>query len=277
MALYEMSDGLLKLNHSAGVFSCYTIRLEAILDYYNTFKRPPDAIDSSVQFAMFKDVWARDVSDGFFRQDASVTIPEYEHPIKSTSDEREQQFSDYSKINFADVKPFVDQFFAPSDWIAARVKDIHSQFSMLSEDFCGVLYRGTCKKLETIQPSHLEFAEKVFQFKRKHPDLKFLIQTDEPSLYATLERHLGHNACFIVPIQGASKLATVQNYVANVIAMSRCKHLITTSGNGEYWMRLFRGNNRNCIQWLSPKEYIYGTWNKYFDPNQKNFWLENHE
>ena len=267
-------NGLLKINHSAGVFSCYTVRLEAILDYFNTFKRPPEVIDSSTQFAKYKDVWARDVSDGFFQQDNSVAIPEYRHPIKSTSDDREQQFSDYSKINFEDLGPFVSRFFAPSSWIRSRVKEVHSQFPTLDEDFCGVLYRGTCKKLETIQPSHLEFAEKVFQLKRKHPDLKFLIQTDEPCLYAILERHLGHSACFMMPIQAASNLGTIQNYVANIIAMSWCRHLITTSGNGEFWLRLFRGNNDNSVQWLSPKEYIYGTWNKHFDPNQKNFWLE---
>jgi len=278
MSLYEMDEnGLLKLNHSAGVFSCYTIRLEAILDYFNTFKRPPDVIDSSVQFSMFKDVWARDVSDGFFRQDEVVLIPEYDHPIKSTSDEREQQFSDYSNINFSDIQPFVDKFFWNSDWIAKRVREIHSRLPTLSDEFCGVLYRGTCKKLETIQPSHSEFIERVVQFKQKHPGIKFFIQTDEPCLFAMAERRLGHENCFLEPIQGASKLATVQNYVANVIAMSRCKHLITTSGNGEYWMRLFRGNNDNCTQWLSPKEYIYGTWNKHFDPNQRNFWLESYE
>jgi len=274
MSLYEMSDGLLKLNHSAGVFSCYTIRLEAILDYYNTFKRPPDAIDSSVQFAMFKDVWARDVSDGFYREDAVIAIPEYDHPIKSTSDEREQQFSDYSKINFSDIQPFVDKFFAPSDWIAGRICQINKQFPTLSSEFCGVLYRGTCKKLETIQPSHSEFIEKVVQFKHEHHGIKFLIQTDEPCLFAMAERRLGHENCFLEPIKGASKLATVQNYVANVIAMSRCKYLITTSGNGEYWMRLFRENNERCIQWLSPKEYIYGKWNKDYEPNQRNFWIE---
>jgi len=275
MSLYEMGDGLLKLNHSAGVFSCYTIRLEAILDYFNTFKCPPDVIDSSVQFSMFKDVWARDVSDGFYKWNDLQSIPEYDHPISSTSDDREQQFSDYNKLHFSDLQPFVRKFFAPSDWISTRLFQIEQQFPTLSDEFCGVLYRGTCKKLETIQPSHSEFIERVVQFKQKHPGIKFFIQTDEPCLFAMAERRLGHENCFLEPIQGASKLATVQNYVANVIAMSRCKHLITTSGNGEYWMRLFRGNNERCVQWLSQKEFIYGTWNKHFDPNQKNFWLEN--
>jgi len=270
-----MDGGSLKIHHADGVFSCYTVRLEALLDYYNTFKRRPALVDSSQQFAKWKDDKHRgDISDTFYYRDDSIIIPEYEHPVKTTTERDEQQFSDYSKLCFADLKPFVAKYFAPSAWISARTREIHSQFPSLSEDFCGVLYRGTCKKLETRQPSHFEFVYKVSQFKLKHPDAKFLIQTDEPSIFAALERQLGHNSCFIVPIQGATKLATVANYVANVAAMAKCKHLITTSGNGEYWLRLFRGNNDNSNQWLSPKEYIYGQKNESFDPNQRNFWLE---
>jgi hypothetical protein len=59
----------------------------------------------------------------------------------------------------------VAKFFAPSAWISERLQEIYSQFPSLSEDFCGVLYRGTCKKLETKQPSHFEFVHKVSQFK----------------------------------------------------------------------------------------------------------------
>jgi hypothetical protein len=274
MSLYTMDGVLLKIHHADGVFSCYTVRLEALLDYYNTFKRRPALVDSSQQFAKWKEMHHGDISDAFFRHDASVSIPEYDHPIKTTSETDEQQFSNYSKLHFSDLRPFVAKFFAPSAWISARMREIYSQFPSLSEDFCGVLYRGTCKKLETRQPSHFEFVYKVSQFKLKHPDAKFLIQTDEPSIFAALERQLGHNNCFIVPIQGATKLATVTNYVANVMAMAKCKHLITTSGNGEYWLRLFRGNNDNSTQWLSPKEHIYGKKNESFDPNQRKFWLE---
>ena len=272
--LYEMGDDVLKIHHADGVFSCFTIRLEAILDYYNTFKRPPALIDSSRQFAKWKEMRHGDISDAFFRQDELVCIPEYTSPVKTTTERDEQQFSDYSKLNFVDLQPFVAKFFAPSAWISERLQAINSQFPSLSEDFCGVLYRGTCKKLETKQPSHFEFVYKVHEFKQKHPGVKFLIQTDEPTIFAALERQLGHNNCFIVPIQGSTKLATVTNYVANVQALAKCKHLITTSGNGEFWLRLFRGSNHNSAQWLSPKEYIYGKKNESFHPNQHNFWLE---
>ena len=99
MMLYTMGDDALKIHHADGVFSCFTIRLEAILDYYNTFKRPPALIDSSQQFAKWKEMHHGDISDAFFRHDDSVSIPEYGHLIKATSETDEQQFSDYSKLN----------------------------------------------------------------------------------------------------------------------------------------------------------------------------------
>src|SRR5208283_3187861 len=53
---YEMNNSKLTVNHSCGIFSCYTIRLEAILDYYRTHKRVPAVIDCSQQFTKYKDV-----------------------------------------------------------------------------------------------------------------------------------------------------------------------------------------------------------------------------
>jgi hypothetical protein len=41
-----------------------------------------------------------------------------------------------------------------------------------------------------------------------------------------------------------------------------------------FWFRLFRGNNKDSLQWLSPKECIYGIKNKDFDPNKTNKLLD---
>jgi len=72
-----------------------------------------------------------------------------------------------------------------------------------------------------------------------------------------------------------SNIGKISDYVAEIIILSRCKYLITTSGNGELWIRLFRGNNKGSLQWLSPKQYVYGIKNKDFDPNKKCFWIDN--
>ena len=55
--------------------------------------------------------------------------------------------------------------------------------------------------------------------------------------------------------------------------MSKAKLLICTSGNVSLWIALFRGNNNNIYQYLSPNEYIYSVKNKDYDPNKTMFWI----
>ena len=61
--------------------------------------------------------------------------------------------------------------------------------------------------------------------------------------------------------------------LANVLIMSKAKHIFCTSGNVSLWIMLFRGNNNNIYQFLSPNEYIYGLKNKDYVKNITNFWL----
>jgi hypothetical protein len=70
-------------------------------------------------------------------------------------------------------------------------------------------------------------------------------------------------------------LETTWFFGAVVKIFSKSKYIITTSGNGEMWFAILRGNAKGIYQYLSPKEYIYGVHNKTYDPKQTNFWIEN--
>ncbi len=272
-SLYEMSDDKLTVNHNAGIFSCYTIRLEAILDYYRTYNRVPAAIDCSRQFAKYKDAITDDVSDKFFQARFDIEIPCAEKKIFTSSDPAEQQFSDYSNLNFSDIKPFVEKYFCPSDDIMERISRLSSEMPWPYEDVCGIRYRGTDKSLETNQPSYAEFILRAFKLKKNFAELKFMILTDDEEFREYAIRELGDDA-FSHSTESSSKLEASLDFVANIFAFSKCKYMITTSGNAEFWIRLFRGNNEGSIQWLSPKEYIYGTKNRSFNPDKKYFWID---
>ena len=56
-----------------------------------------------------------------------------------------------------------------------------------------------------------------------------------------------------------------QLMLASVLIMAKSSHIICTSGNVSLWTILFRGNNINIHQYLSPKEYLYGVKNHDFD------------
>ena len=49
-----MLKKVLKITHNAGFFSCCTIRLLEIINYFNLNKELPLIVDSSVQFEVYK-------------------------------------------------------------------------------------------------------------------------------------------------------------------------------------------------------------------------------
>jgi hypothetical protein len=269
---YGMNDTTLIVNHSGGVFSCYTIRLEAILDYYRTYNRLPSVIDSSQQFTAYKDDLNEDISNKFFEESKNFQLTCNE-AIYLTNQKAEQQFSDYSKLNFLEIKPFVEKYFMPAENIRERIKHFEGKMAWDYESICGIRYRGTDKNLETNQPPYAEMILKAVKLKRKFPHIKFLLQTDEKDFLDYAMREL-EGECYFHIITPGGKLENISDYVAAIFIFSRCKYLITTSGNGELWIRILRGNNRGSIQWLSPKEYIYGIKNESFDPNEKCFWID---
>ena len=61
--------------------------------------------------------------------------------------------------------------------------------------------------------------------------------------------------------------------LASVIAMSKTRIVVSSSGNVSLWTALYRGSANNIIQYLNPKEFIYGERNPNYDPNLTQFWI----
>ena len=45
---------ILTIKHNAGFFSCCSVRLDKIVEYFNRFKILPETVDSSQQFEWYK-------------------------------------------------------------------------------------------------------------------------------------------------------------------------------------------------------------------------------
>jgi len=269
----SIADGeCLRINHNAGFFSCCTVRLEAILEYFRAFHRLPRLVDSSQQFAWYKRNPAEDVSPHLFKSREDVEIPWTGLPIRTTNAQQEQQFSDYSRLNYAGLKPFVDRYFTPSAEIQQIIDHIERSGPVPSGDVCSILFRGGDKKLETIQPSYAELVLKAVQLRLKHPQLRFLVQTDEPDFFEYAQREL-EGACFFINGANDDPLLRISIYLASIVVISRSRFVVSTSGNGEMWVRLFRGHAHGTQQFLAPKESIYGVKNPAHDPAQKYFWI----
>ena len=101
---------MLKIDHNAGFFSCCTIRLSKIIEYFNNNQKLPEEVDSSQQFNFYKSKQC-DITFQIFENYNNVNqMITYNSPIEMVYEKTENQFSDYSKLNFEKVVPFVKKY-----------------------------------------------------------------------------------------------------------------------------------------------------------------------
>jgi hypothetical protein len=264
---------ILNITHNAGFYSCYTIRLENIVEYFNKNKKLPLKVNSSNQFKEYKINKSEDYTNKYIKINDSINI-NYINDIRVTNENREQQFSNYKNLNFEHVKPFIEKYFSPSDEILNLVSIFEKKYNLDYENIIACYYRGTDKKKETILCDYNSFIDKAKQIKNNNMDAKFLIVTDEINLINLFKETFSDTIVFTELIDNMKRsFIHSQIMLTSVLIMSKAKHIICTSSNVAMWTILFRGNANNLHQFLSPKEYIYNVKNKDYDKNRQLFWI----
>jgi hypothetical protein len=272
-----MKNKTLKVTHNAAFFSCCSIRLYDIIEYFNQNKEIPEVVDSSEQFQLHK-YEPGDITPYFF-----TTVDDdikYQNHIKITNSSDEIQFSNYDFINFEQINPFVKKYFKPSQHVEKSMDYFTQKYNMDFDKICGVFYRGLDKSRETSIASYDIWINKCLEIKSKY-NVRFFIQTDETEFSQTFLQNFP-DSIFIEEIPTVSKSDTLvtnhiplQNrvqfgidFLAVTILLSKCKYLITHSGNCGNWSCLFRGNTDNVYQWVTSSK------NKEFNPNlsEYNYW-----
>ena len=275
-----MSVGLspkLTVSHSAGFFSCTTVFLEHILDYYNQHHVPPHHIDSTCMYTWYRlPGTAGDIKTEYFLdQDLSVDMPTYQEgqergPIRTTHVPIEQQYVDYRHVNYADLRPFIQRYFSPSPTIRFTVQDLEEKYDVEYENTCVLFYRGNDKAKETTLPNYDQYIQTARSLLRIQPTLRFLVQSDETEFLDVMKaefpdnhvvfydeiRHMSRN-----PRTTVDRVYFQQNhhmsklYLAITLVMSRCKYVVCGSGNCSLWIALFRGHGDGITQfgaWSPP-------------------------
>jgi hypothetical protein len=169
---------MLKITHDGGFFSCCYVRLHSIVEFFNKHKRLPDEVDSSEQFVKYKTYPEEDVSTTMFKVPIQPFI-KFDSPITVSSTIDEPQFSNYSKLNYTHLIPFLQTYFSLSDSVFEKYKYLKTKYNASVENMCGVMYRGGDKWKETNVPSYKVMIEKAVEFYRRNPDATFVIQSDE--------------------------------------------------------------------------------------------------
>lgn len=244
--------------HNAGFFSCCSVKLTDIVNYVNNNSKIPDYIDSSIQFELYKKT-SGDITYEYFEHYDKITDTNINHPIKYHHDD---QFVDYSKLDYNNIVPLVKKYFSPSNQINNIIENIELKYNLIYENICVLFYRGNDKIKETKLCDYEEYLTYTNSIIQNNPDITFLIQSDETEFIEYMTEKFPNNSFYfkdeIRHIKKCNNTVDIilqeKNYefskyfLAITIIMSRCKYIICGSGNCSLWIMFYRGNNKNVHQ-----------------------------
>jgi hypothetical protein len=186
----------------------------------------------------------------------------------------------YKKIDFKSISPYIKTYFSPSKYVKTKMNQFIEEYSIIPDKTIALCYRGTDKFVE-LAPINIErYIEITKKLITENPDFKVLIQTDSLSARKKCIEEFKEKAFFIRELTATDSLKAIQNILpeerdlsnfdlgSNILAsvniMSRCKYVVTHTGNVGLWIFLYRGNPNNTIQ-LFPKNNPYPSKDKVLD------------
>ena len=280
----------LRITHNAGFFSCCTIRLSKIVDFFNKHKSLPTKVDSSEQFINYKSNFDEDLSKYFFKENDQTEI-KYIKDIKITNTYDENQFSNYHFLNLKMISPFIERYFKLSNDVLDIIDILEKKYEINHDNTISVFYRSNDKITETNIGSYETFYQKINECSLKNPNMKILIQTDDQDFLDYCVSKLSNIKIIFfdeIPMINNNPTRVIHNiinknelktfasyFLAATKILSKSKILITHSGNCGMWAIFFRGNMENVYQYLNqlnnknPNKIFWQLNNK--NPN-KIFW-----
>jgi hypothetical protein len=253
----------LVITHNGGFFSCCTIRLIEIVNFFNKNKKLPTIVDSSRQFEFYKSK-PEDLSKFYFIEKENNIDYNFEIKLSKTNDE--EQFSDYKLLNIDNINPFVEKYFNLSNEVNSMILEMEQKYNIDYENTITVFYRGNDKVKETNIGSYDEFLNKTLEYSNSNPEKKIIIQTDDQSFLIYCKDRIDNNKIIVfdeipsinsnssIAVHHIIRLEDKKMFAAYFLAItkivSKSNILITHSGNCGMWAVLFRGNTNNVHQYL---------------------------
>jgi len=245
----------LTISHNSGFFSCCTVRLEKIIQYFNKYKTLPYIVDSSAQFDWYRPCTV----ESYFMTQSNT--------IKYTSQilfESWHQFIEYKQINYKSIEPFIQKYFSPTNEIIKIIEKMESKYSIDYTNLCVLFYRGNDKAREIKLHSYDTYIKEAKQLKKLYPELMFLIQSDETEFIEILSKEFADSSFYFKnEIRHIKKSDTTVDkvfkeenhifskyFLAITLIMAKCKYIICEPGNCSLWISLYRGSSNGIIQHL---------------------------
>jgi hypothetical protein len=167
---------------------------------------------------------------------------------------------DYAALPFKDVLDAVGLYFRLSPKVVKLSDSFVEKYGITLEETIGVHYRGTDKQTEIETPSLTEFISQTRLYMQEMANPKILLLTDEPAVINGFEDAFPKAVITITELAmpggllGAhildSKEPEVQGqiFLAILSLVSKCKKVVTHTGNGALWEVLFRGSTDGLKQ-----------------------------
>ena len=257
------------VTHNEGFFSCCTVRLSAIINYYNKNRNLPDYVDSSKQFGWYKKLDApdTDISHEYFvvPPEENVTVPSRDIDYSDG-----HQYRDFRTFDFTGIYPIIQRFFQPSQLITDIVQNMEIKYSIDYENLCVLFYRGNDKSREMPLANYADFVVRARKIRAQNPNVRFLVQSDETEFIETMLREFpGETVVFADEMRHISrcnntvdKIFREDNHIyskyflAITIIMSKCKHIVCMSGNCSAWIIHYRNSAENVHQFLQSEIWL---------------------
>lgn len=240
-------QGKLVINSGGGVTSCFSVRLHDIVEYIGKYNTPPQFIDSTNQFSMYRDIDGQNIS--------RLILSEYvfNEKLPFINFNHGWQYGWYNEIQIEILHKMANIYCPLSDMVMNRVDEMES----ILGDRVAILYRGNDKGLEIQRTPYQAMAEMADATGKE----SFLVQTDEEDFYEWFKLRYPNTICFdslpriskdpdsyvMPPIGGRAEFAV--NFLAALKTISLAEHLIMNTGNTGMWAAIFRGTPRNIYQW----------------------------
>jgi hypothetical protein len=246
------------LTYNAGLLSCSTVTLSDITASGRTIRK----IRSNFGMSLYKKWLLRNNWRSYFQtpmqiQSSQLALADGEvYP----NDIHDWWGKDYAAIPFKAVKETVDLFFSLSPKVVKISDGFVEKYGINLDETIGVHYRGTDKQTEIDTPSLTEFISQTRQFMQEMANPKILLLTDEPEVIVGFEGAFPKAVITINELAapggpiGAhildSKEPEVQGqiFLAILSLVSKCKKVVTHTGNGALWEVLFRGSTEGLKQ-----------------------------
>ena len=250
--------------HTGGFFACCNVKLHKIVDFINRNNKLPDFVDSSYAFPLYKKNNNEDITYDFFKHYKYIDLPNLYIPIKY---HHQDQFIDYSLLDYNGISPVLKKYFTPSDKILNNYYFLSYKYNINPDNCIAVYYRGTDKYTETELASYETFECRVVELLVFNSDLKIILVTDSTQCLEHFKNKFSNRLIIITENRTSStnkgihnESTPLENYndminlFSTFLILAKCKYFICSSGNCSQFMVMYRGNANNVCQ------YLNGTW-----------------